>query len=45
LRGFDCEQSVGADAAVAVAEGFDRLRVELDGEVAVVDDDEVIAMS
>jgi len=30
LRGFDREQSVGADATVAVAEGFDRLCIEFD---------------
>ncbi|MEN9535045.1 MAG: hypothetical protein RIR37_318 [Verrucomicrobiota bacterium] len=38
LRRFDCQQSVGAYAAVTIAEGFDRLSIKLDGEVAVVDD-------
>jgi uncharacterized protein (DUF169 family) len=41
--GFHGEQAVGSDAAVAVAEGLDGVGVEGDREVAVVDDDEVIA--
>ena len=41
--GFDRQQTVRADAAVAVAEGFDGFGVEGNREIAIVDDDEVIA--
>jgi len=41
--GLHGEQAVGADAAIAVAERGDGVGVEVDGEVAVVNDDEVIA--
>ena len=43
--GLDGEQSVGSDAAVAVAESGDGVGVEVLGEreVAVVNDDEIVA--
>ena len=43
LSGFNSQQSVGANSAVTVAERFDRSGIELDGEFAVVDDDEIVA--
>ena len=41
--GLHREQSIRADPAVAVAERGDRVAVEFDREVAVINDDEVIA--
>ena len=41
--GLHGKQSVRADAAVAITEGGDGVGVEVDGEVAVINDDEVIA--
>jgi hypothetical protein len=43
LSGFYGEESVCTDAAVAVAKGGDSIFVEGYGEIAVVDDDEVIS--
>lgn len=40
--GFDGEKAICTDAAVAVAEGGDGVGVEVDGEVAVINDDEII---
>src|SRR5690606_35159726 len=43
LGGLDGEQAIRANAAVAVAKMGDLIAVELEGEIAVVDDDEVVA--
>jgi hypothetical protein len=43
FRGFHGQQAIGADAAVAIAKSFDGFGVEGNREIAVVDDNEVIA--
>ena len=43
LGWFDGEKPIGTDAAMAIAEGGDGVLVEGDGEIAVINDNEVIA--
>lgn len=43
LGGFYSEKAVSADATMSVTDCFDGVFIEIDGEVAIIDDYEVVA--